>query len=181
MMQVVAGGCSRTRRFVVRQLRLLAVTMGLSASLACSSPPPLADAFESPDAVARAVLEALQRSDRGRLDAIALNEQEFKDHVWPELPAARPERNLPFSYVWGDLRQKSTMALSNTIKAHGGQRYVLEQVTFDETTPYASYRVHRRSEFHVRDAAGRGGTLRVCGSMIEKDGVWKVFSYVVDD
>ena len=27
----------------------------------------------------------------------------------------------------------------------------------------------------------RQPTLRVCGSFIEKDGVWKVFSYVVDD
>ena len=52
------------------------------------------------------------RRDRARLDALALSEQEFRDHVWPDLPAARPERNLPFSYVWGDLHQKSNISLA---------------------------------------------------------------------
>jgi hypothetical protein len=32
----------------------------------------------------------------------------------------------------------------------------------------------------VRDASGAPEVLRLCGSMIEKDGVWKVFSYVTD-
>ena len=29
--------------------------------------------------------------------------------------------------------------------------------------------------------SGGSSELRVCGSFIEKDGVWKVFSYVVDE
>jgi hypothetical protein len=35
--------------------------------------------------------------------------------------------------------------------------------------------------FRVRDTAGQEQALRVCGSFIEKDGAWKVFSFVVDD
>jgi hypothetical protein len=127
------------------------------------------------------VLEALARNDRAALEAMALSEQEFRNHVWPELPAARPERNLPFSYVWGDLRQKSTGALSETLSRHGGRRYKLVRVAFSNQTDYPSYRVHRESTLHVRDAAGKEHTLRVCGSFIEKAGVWKVFSFVVDD
>ncbi len=53
---------------------------------------------------------------------LALNEIEFREQVWPELPAARPERNLPFSYVWGDLRQKSDANLERTLARHGGRR-----------------------------------------------------------
>lgn len=180
MIQVVRGGCSRTRLFFARLVQLTALALALTVA-ACSSAPPLATTFESPEDVARAVLDALRAGDRIRLDALALSEQEFKDHVWPELPAARPERNLPFSYVWGDLHQKSDMTLTNTIKAQEGHRYELQKVTFEDTTPYASYRIHRKATFHVRDASGREGAIRVCGSMIEKDGAWKVFSYVVDD
>jgi hypothetical protein len=33
----------------------------------------------------------------------------------------------------------------------------------------------------VHDASGMELELRVCGSMVEQGGVWKVFSYVVDD
>jgi hypothetical protein len=131
--------------------------------------------------VAAAVLSAFERKDAAALEALALSETEFRDHVWPELPAARPERNLPFSYVWGDLRQKSRIRRAATLEEHGGRHYELLGVRFDAKTDYESYRVHRAATFRVRDAAGMERELRVIGSMIEKEGVWKVFSYVVDD
>ena len=126
------------------------------------------------------MLDALARRDRAALDALALDEQEFRDHVWPALPAARPERNLPFSYVWGDLHGKSNSGLATTLTDRGGQRYEVSRVSFAEATDYEGYRVHRDATFHVRNAGGTESEIRVCGSMIEKDGAWKVFSYVVD-
>ena len=110
-----------------------------------------------------------------------MSEQEFRDHVWPDLPAARPERNLPFSYVWGDLHQKSNLSLARTLMAQRGKRHTLQHVTFAGTTKYANYVVHRDATFVVADPSGASTELRVCGSFIEKDGRWKVFSYVVDD
>jgi hypothetical protein len=141
----------------------------------------LADRSVSSEALAAAVLDALARGDRARLDAIALTEREFRDHVWPDLPAARPERNLPFSYVWGDLHQKSNLSLARTLMSQGGTRRTLQRVTFAGTTKYANYVVHRDAKFEVTDPSGGSTELRVCGSFIEKDGGWKVFSYVVDD
>jgi hypothetical protein len=173
--------CSRDVEFELRPwLARLALVAVISAA-ACNSTPPLAHTGPSPEALATAILDALARSDRATLDGLALNEHEFRDHVWPYLPAARPERNMPFSYVWGDLRQKSRSRLSLTLRHHGGTRYELRQVTFAGSTNYGPYTVHREATLHVRDAEGQERELRVCGSMIEQDGVWKVFSYVVDD
>ena len=151
------------------------------AATGCTSKPPLAHTFSTPEAVASAVLEALAAGDRARLDALALNEEEFKNHVWPDLPAARPERNLPMSYVWGDLHQKSGQMLTSAVRRHSGQRYELSAVSFSDVTPYAGFRVHRAATFRVRDTAGNETDVRVCGSMIEQNGAWKVFSYVVDE
>jgi hypothetical protein len=162
-------------------LSLLVVAFaGLLTVAACASKPPLANTSGSPEALARAVLGAVEARDRARLDALALSRQEFEDHVWPALPAARPERNLPVSYVWGDLHQKSDLALTQTLNAHGGRRYQLLAVRFADVTPYVGYRVHREAVFQVRDANGSETEMRLCGSMIEIDGRWKVFSYVVD-
>lgn len=161
-----------------------AVLLGLAAVAltgACgSSRTPLADTRDSPRAVAEALLDAVAADDAAALGSLALSEQEFRQHVWPELPAARPERNLPFSYVWGDLRQKSAAGLARTRSAHGGQRYALQDVRFSGETRYPGYTVHRDGVLVVK---GPGGTeeLRLCGSMIEQDGRWKVFSYAVDD
>lgn len=156
------------------------VMVALIAAGCANSPPPLANTRASAEAVAAAVLEALAGKDRAALEALALNEAEFRAHAWPELPAAKPERNLPFSYVWGDLAQKSRHTLSGTLATHGGVRYELQRVSFAGQTKYPSYIVHRETTIHVRDASGVEHPLRVYGSMLEKDGAWKVFSYVVD-
>jgi hypothetical protein len=159
----------------------LACALALVSDSACSRVLPLTNTSASPEELARAVLDAVSRRDRARLDALAVNEQEFRDHVWPDLPAARPERNLPFSYVWGDLRQKSTISLAQILDGHGGKRYALQRVTFAGATRHAHHVVHRDARFAVVDASGAPQTIRVCGSFLEKDGGWKVFSYVVDD
>ncbi|OFW14114.1 MAG: hypothetical protein A3F70_01265 [Acidobacteria bacterium RIFCSPLOWO2_12_FULL_67_14] len=145
------------------------------------SGPLLSQTYPSPHATAAAVLQALEQRDIATLRSLALSEQEFREHVWPELPAARPERNLPFSYGWGDLHQKSEAALAQTLVRHGGRRYQLVSVRFDgDATSYPSYRVHRETVLQVRDERGEVADVRLFGASLEKDGVWKVFSYVVD-
>jgi len=161
--------------------RLVLASVVLSLGPGCRSVPPLRHAAESPRALADAVLDALARGDRPALERLAVGESEFRDHVWPRLPAARPERNLPFSYVWGDLHQKSQTSLGRILEGHRGRAYRLVDVRFDGgPAPYADFVVHREAVFVVGGPDGQE-EIRVCGSFLEKDGRWKVFSYVVDD
>jgi hypothetical protein len=149
----------------------------------CGSPAtPLAHSSASTDELARAVVDAVERRDREALQVLALNEREFREHVWPELPAARPERNLPFSFVWGDLNQKSESGLAQMLERHGGRRYTIAEVRLrGETTRYPTYLVHRDGELTVMDERGAQQHLRLFGSVLEKNGRFKVFSYVVDN
>jgi hypothetical protein len=168
------------RHFLSANVQVLAVLVALLA-VSCSRAP-LVNSHESSKALARAVLAAIEKHDAGSLHALALNKEEFTDHVWPELPAARPERNLSSSFVWGDLNQKSNIMLRGTLAAHGGKKYALVSIrSLGETTEYDSYRVHRESELTVKEADGTERQIRVFGSMIEKGGRYKVFSYVIDD
>lgn len=64
---------------------------------------------------------------------------------------------------------------------HRGRSYRLEAVAFGEATTYASYTVHRESRFTVVADDGAEVEERFCGSFIEKDGRWKVFSFVTDN
>lgn len=127
------------------------------------------------------MLDGLERREVKALRAIALDEQEFRNHIWPELPSSRPERNLSFSFVWGDLHRKSEASLARTLAAFGGRHYELVGVrSLHGTTQYQSYLVHRDTAVIVRDATGAEQLLRLFGSTLEKDGKFKVFSYVVD-
>ncbi len=164
-------------------LSLVLSALCLVAIAGCGRDTPLlSNSHPSVEALSTAVLEAVEGRDQNRLRELALNEEEFREHVWPELPAARPERNLPFSYVWGDLRQKSALALDQTLAQHGGRRYTLVSTRFEgDTTRYPSYVVYRETVLRVRDESGAMSEIRLFGSSLEKDRTWKVFSYVVDD
>ena len=158
---LLAGGCGRP-----------------AASDALS---PLGYTFESPEAVAEAVLDALAADDGPALLALALTEMEFRTFVWPELPSSRPERGLPFEYAWGDLHQKSTNELRRLVAGAGGRRYELLDMTFDgESTPYETFTVHRESRLKVRDPEGIERDVRLFGSVLQRGGEYKLFSYVVD-
>jgi hypothetical protein len=180
---LIAGraGASPSWRAACLAFLLLLVGAGVSSS-GCQSPPaPLEHTFESPEALAREVLKLVEFRDTHRLGQLALSEREFADLVWPELPASRPERNLPLDYVWGDLRTKSRAHLGRIAEQFGGRRYELVGVSFrGETTTYRSYVVHRKAELIVREADGHEDRLRLFGSVLERDGRYKLFSFVVD-
>ena len=159
----------------------LAVAVCMLAAMACAEPARLAHAHSSPEALGSAVLNAFARKDVEHLHALAVSEHEFRQQIWPGLPAARPERNVPVDYVWGDLRQKSDARLRALVAQRGGQRFSLVSLRFDgPVSRYATGTVRRNPTFVVRDTGGRVQELRLCGSILEKDGQWKVFSYIVD-
>jgi hypothetical protein len=155
------------------------LTVLLSAS--CTNAPEIANAEASPDALARTVLSAIAHQDADRLRRVALSEEEFREVVWPELPAARPERNIPFGYAWGDLRSKSEAALAGMLAQNGGKSFELVSIRFSGgSTQYQTYVVHREAVLRVRDLNGADQEVRLFGSVLERDGACKVFSYVVD-
>ncbi len=161
------------------RFRWLASALLCLSLAACARPIP--NSAASVDALAQAVLDAVAVSDEAALRRLALDEREFREHVWPDLPASRPERNLPFSYVWGDLRTKSDAGLATVLRDHGGRRYQLERVRFGGgTTTYDTSVVYRDATLEVRGPDGQRDTIQLFGSVIQKAGGFKVFSYVVD-
>ena len=142
---------------------------------------PLAASAETPEEAVRRALERIAAGDREGLLAIALSEAEFREVVYPELPASRPERNTSADYVWRGLRQKSRNSLAFTLDRYTGAPLELVAVEFlGETTDYGSYRVHRKTALTVKRPDGSQAVVRLFGSMIERAGRYKIFSFVTD-
>jgi hypothetical protein len=138
--------------------------------------------FDSPEALAKAFLEALRKEDLETLKAFALNKDEFQEIVWPQLPSSRPERGVPFEYGWNDLREKSFYSLSKNFARYKGRPLDFRELVFhDETTDYGTYLVHRDARVKVYDEKkDREFWVDLFGSILEKDGRFKLFSYVTD-
>lgn len=184
---IADGGPAGSGRVPVPAFLRCVVLVAVWAAAGCGSSDdnsplsPLHHTFPSPEALSEAVLAALADGDADTLASLALSELEFRTAVWPDLPSSRPERGVPFDYAWGDLHQKSSNALRRLVARHGGKRYALVRVTFaGETTPYRTYRVHRETLLDVRNEEGGELTVALFGSILEREGEFKLFSYVVD-
>jgi hypothetical protein len=165
-----------------RSVLILLVIVLVAGVASCARPPPaLVGTFASPEALAREVLARLARNDQAGLQALAVTRNEFETHVWPKLPASRPERNVPMSFVWGRLKQQSDLSLAATVSRLGGHALTLQQVLFEgEATDYGTFTVRRESVLVVRTAQGTVERVKVFGSVLTMNGQHKVFSYVVD-
>jgi hypothetical protein len=179
-LSVMTGAMGSRRR--KRGLSFALLAGMLTVATGCGRSPALDWGLDSPRAVAEAVVAALDAGDVQALERLSVNEQEFRQVVWPRQPAARPERNIPWEYAWRSLAARSRHQLRGRLSewAHA-QRFTVVGVTFaGETTDYGAYRVHRQSVVTLRDTAGRVETTRVFGSLIEQGGRYRVFSYVVE-
>ncbi|MDA1185160.1 MAG: hypothetical protein O2930_11015 [Acidobacteria bacterium] len=147
-----------------------------------ATPPALSGTYESVDALADEVLRAIGASDAEALVRVALTADEFRDYVWPYLPAAGSDRNVPFDFVWQRLRRNSDGYLRQTLAQYGGLDLTLVGVEFaGDASDYGPVRVYRETWLRVLDGDGVELTVRLFGSTIEQNGRYKVFSYVVDD
>ena len=145
-------------------------------------PPALSGTHESVEALADEVLRAIGANDASAQERVALTADEFQTHVWPHLPAAGSERNVPFDFVWQRLRRNSDGYLRQTLAQYGGHDLTLVGVEFaGDTSDYGPVRVYRETWLRLRDQEGAESMARLFGSTIEQDGRYKVFSYVVGD
>lgn len=161
---------------------LMLVLAACSSPASPTGPSTLSNTFATPEALAQALLGALAASDKAKLQSLALSEAEFRTHVWPELPASRPERNVPFEYAWGQMKQRSDGSLSYTFQRYAGKRLTFVRAgATGETTQYKTFLVMRDSEIVATDETGRELVVRLFGSMMVKEGRYKVFSFVVDE
>jgi len=161
---------------------LLAVATAACKAADGGEEPRLSSTFESPEALARTVLEAVSKEDAGTLKSLPLTKDEFRLYVWPKLPASRPERGLPLEYVWGELNQKSRNAIATNYARYKGRKLELVAIRFkDGKTDYESFIVHRKALLRVRDPeSGAEQNLELFGSVMEWKGKYKLFSYVTD-
>lgn len=138
-----------------------------------------AAAFDSAEQLAAAALDRLAAGDRAGLAELALSEHELRASVWPALPASRPEVGMPWEYFWRDHAARSGAHLAALVSQHGGRRYRLANVTFDGETTYADVTIHREPALDV-EAPGGSSRMRLFGSMAERNGRWKLYSFIVD-
>ena len=173
----------RKKGAAARVAAALVLLCGLVCAQGCrtasSSPRALAGAESSPEALARRFLDDLARDDLESMKRLRVSKGEFCAYVFPELPAAKTP-NVTCDWVWDQAALKSMAGMSRMLQQNQGKRYELVSMRFAGTEEHDSYRVLESPVVTVRDETGATSEVRLFGSLLELDGQYKLFSFVVD-
>lgn len=125
------------------------------------------------------VLDALRRKDAKALDDLRVTETEYKAYLFPEFPAAAPNRTIPVDFHWGYLNVRSLHGIEDAIQKYGGRSFeLLDVIPTRGIDPYKTFRLLGKVELDVRDLkTDEILRIKVFGSVVELDGQYKILSF----
>ena len=124
------------------------------------------------------VLLALREKNGELLDSLRVTEKEYKEILFPEFPVAAGNNSSP-DFHWFLLDQSSRGGIENVLGSWGGEDFELVDVVVTKGIQnYRTYRILSKVELKVK---ARNATeirqLRIFGSVVERDGKYKILSY----
>lgn len=146
------------------------------------NPVPLMGGRPSADSLVAAVLDGLGRSDTALLKELLVTRDEYMKVIYPELgkhwPGARDSRPEIADALWTNHAGNAMKGLRRALRDLGGRELSVKRVEFaDGTKEYVSYTTHEGTIVTAADARGKEQKIGVIGSIVEKDGVFKLLSY----
>ena len=136
------------------------------------------NSFNSPSEIGHAVVEALNKGDASGLHQLRVSRKEYLTWMWPAFPASGPPHNYPEDFAWSNLDAKCSRAVRRLIKRYGESDFVFAKLDFErKTEKYKDFQLLRGTVLTVENKHGQQKTLKILGSVVEKDGRYKLLSY----
>lgn len=146
------------------------------------NPAPLRGGSESVEGVVTATLNALHEQDTLALKNLLVTRNEFVNIIYPELgkhwPGSRDMRPEIKDFVWGNHAGNTMKGLRRALRDLGGRELKLQKIEFTGgSQEYPSYTIHEEPVVTVLDETGREYRFEAIGSIIEKEGVFKLMAF----
>jgi hypothetical protein len=134
-------------------------------------------AARSRDTLVARVVEAVADSNAAALRALTLNAAEFGHLYFPASIYSREPYAQPPEVTWLLMSQNSLKGLVTLLREYGGQSLaVAGHSCGGEPKVEGLNRIHEHCTVRVRGADGRVGEVRLFGSIIEREGRFKLMS-----
>jgi len=133
--------------------------------------------FPSLEALAEAVVTALEDSSVERLTSFCLTEQEYRDILWANLPE-QETRGMPIEKAWGWVSRDVHKCSLRYMDDFGGSSLKLISVTPpQEVRSYLEIKVHRALRIKVSANGAEPEEWRLLNVILEYKGWFKVIAY----
>ena len=173
---------ARLARAVVALVLLagLAVTQACATANSHVSRLELSNAAPSAEQLAERVLAELAAGNAEELASLVVTKDEFCSGVYPELRSSKV-RNVTCDFVWEMAMLNHTSGFREVLGKHKGKRYSLVSLRFlAPAERYATFTVHKQPTVTVRDDEGREREYRLFGDVLEAEGQFKLFGFMID-
>lgn len=143
---------------------------------------PLNGGTASAKALVAAALKGLQNNDTALLMSLLISQDEYFNIIYPEQgmhwAGARDKRPEVREFLWENHAGSSIKGLRRALRDLGGQKLTLNNIEFtDGTKQYISYRIHEGTVLTLVDESSNTHTTQAVGSIVEKDGVFKLMAW----
>ena len=140
------------------------------------NPSGLSNAYDSPEALAEAVLAAVEQNDRGALEALMVTADEHRELLWGQLPESN---DLEFEFARAMNEHNSRKGMGAILAEYGGTAFQLVSIEFTEDPEvYEGFTLHFGPRLLVRRVSdGREGLLPILDVVLERQGRWKLMNY----
>lgn len=142
------------------------------------TPSALVGGESSPERLTRAFLAALERHDTTTIRRLAMTRGEFAWLYYPHTKFTAPPYELGPDLLWLQLGAASEKGIVRLLRRYGGSRLRFESLACPDSAAIEGpnrVTVGCRVRFAAADSAAR--TLRIFGSLLERDGRYKFVSY----
>jgi len=138
----------------------------------------LAGASDSREALVRRFMKALAADDSVELRAMALRPREFADLVYPESPYTHsPYRQSP-ALVWSQIQNPSASGFTRLIRRLGKQPLQYLNHRCDPNPDRQGHNlIWTNCLIHLAGPNGETSNHRLFGSIIQRDGKFKIVSF----
>ena len=138
----------------------------------------LEGAAESLDELLRTIERGLAESDTSRLDALMIDEREYREILFPAFPASHPPIGADFETVWILQYPDSYRGLRRLLERYGGRDVRVTAIRFDEPDQdFVNFVLHEISRVDVTVDGEPRPNVRLFGSVVRVGDQWKVLTY----
>lgn len=140
---------------------------------------PLPNMFPSLDALAAAVVAAVQDSSTEKLLSFCVTEQEYRDIVWANLDSSETSQPaMPVERAWSWVVRDSEKAAQRYVAEFGGRELQMTKTTPPQRVrEYEKMKVHRAMRISVAVGGAAEEEWRLLNVVLEYQGWFKVITY----
>ncbi|MCC6243095.1 MAG: hypothetical protein IT353_09655 [Gemmatimonadaceae bacterium] len=136
--------------------------------------PPPGDTLQFASTSMRALVErfatAVQRRDSVAFERMVVSASEFAWLYFPSSKMSRPPYEAPPGLLWGQLLASSNNGIRSTLAKFGGRTWKVDATTCDSTVVVeGANRLHESCTLSLRETDGRTVSVRLFGTILERD------------